>query len=165
MNKETIAVLISMASIIIASFTLGWNIYRDIILKAKIKVRFMIATFSHPNFDKSLKKFAVCITNFGPGKIQCTNICIRKFSIWKQLIKKREISILIHDPKECKLPCELDIGDEKNLLLKFDMCDFLLEDWTHIGVKDTFSRIHWAPKKDVTKLRQFYIEKIEKQKL
>ncbi len=40
-----VAIFISVFSILIAAFSLGWNIYRDVILKPKVKVAFGIRTF------------------------------------------------------------------------------------------------------------------------
>lgn len=167
MSKETIAILISVASILVASLSLGWNIYRDIILKAKLKVRFVVGLITHPNLNKPLERLIVSATNFGPGKIKCTMLFIKNSSLSKIITRKTQLAVLIHDytdPLSGDFPCELDIGEGRDFLLKFSEDCFLSEDWTHIGIKDSFSRIHWAPKKNVTVAKKSYIEKFKQEK-
>ncbi len=164
MKIETIAILISCASILIASLSLGWNVYRDIVLKAKLKVRFMIGLITHPTFNEPLERLIISATNFGPGKIKCAMLFIKSSSLWKKITKKTKLAVLIHDytdPLSGNFPCELDIGDGRDFLLKFDKDCFLSKDWTHIGIKDSFSRIHWAPRKHVKEAQKSYLEKFK----
>ena len=63
------------------------------------------------------------------------------------------------NPYSSKLPCELDVGEKRVWPLPFDKDCLLSEAFTHIGICDTFGRIHWAPKKDVAKARKEYREK------
>ena len=166
MKIEIIAILISCASILIASLSLGWNIYRDIMLKAKLKVKFGVALITHPTYNEPLERLIISATNFGPGKITCTMIFIKSFSLWKKITKKTELALLIHDytdPLSENLPCELDIGDGKNFMLKFDKDCFLSESCTHIGIQDSFGRIHWAPRKHVKEAQKSYLEKFNNQ--
>jgi hypothetical protein len=167
MSKESVAILISIASILLASLSLGWNIYRDIILKARLKVRFMVGVLHHPNFNKPLERLIVSTTNFGPGKIKCTMLFIKDSSFWKKITHKTKLAVLIHDytdPLSGNFPCELDIGDGRDFLLQFSEDCFLSKDWTHIGIKDSYSRIHWAPKKNVNVARQEYMKKFKKER-
>ena len=165
MSKDTIAIFIISVSILVASLSLGWNIYRDIILKAKLKVRFMVGLITHPNLKKPLDRLIISATNFGPGKIKCSMIFIKNSSIWKKIFHKTKIAVLIHDytdPLSANFPCELDIGDCGSFFLKNNEDCFLLEDWTHIGISDSFGRIHWAPKKNIKEAKKAYKKKLEK---
>ena len=94
MSKESIAILISIASILVASLSLGWNVYRDVILKAKLRVRFMVGLITHPTFNKPLERLIISATNFGPGKIRCTMIFIKNFSLWKKITRKTKLAVL-----------------------------------------------------------------------
>ncbi len=163
---EKFAILISILSIAIATLALGWNIYRDVILKPKLKVRFRISRIIHGEY-KSPSKLSISATNFGPGKIKCNGIDMKYTPIWMKILRKGKYATIIHDyndPYSTKLPCELDVGDTCRLFLPFDKDCFLAEPCTHIGVCDTFDRIHWAPKKDLKKAKKEYYEKFRKNK-
>lgn len=159
MNKELLPIIISFASIVLASLSLGWNIYRDIILKAKLKVRFMVGFVTSPVSQKPLERLVISATNFGPGKIRGTMLFLKESSLWKKLARKTKYAALIHDYTDRmsgNLPCELEIGEGRDFLLKFEKDCFLSEEWTHIGIKDSFGRIHWAPKCNVKIAREMY---------
>jgi len=42
MDTAQAAILISICSAIVAAFSLGWNVYRDVVLKAKVMVTFAV---------------------------------------------------------------------------------------------------------------------------
>ena len=74
MKQDNLAIIISSISIFIAALALGWNIYRDIILKAKVKVKFMLGFITNPAMKKPLDRLILSATNFGPGKIRLTGL-------------------------------------------------------------------------------------------
>ena len=165
MNKDTIALIISITSMIVALLSLSWNIYRDIVLKAKLKVRCMVSFISSPAFEKPLERVIISATNFGPGKIRLAMLFLKDTSFWTIITRKRKYAALIHDytdPLSGKLPCELEVGEGRDYLFRFDKDCFLSERWTHIGVKDSFGRIHWAPKSNVKTAKQMYKDKFTK---
>ena len=61
--KEYIPIIISILSFIVATFALGWNIYRDIILKARIKVSIMVASIISPGVKESPQYVNLTILN------------------------------------------------------------------------------------------------------
>ena len=165
MNKETVAIILSIFSLLIAALSIGWNIYRDVILKARLKVHFMVGMIQHATFPEPLERLIVSATNFGPGKVKCSMLHLQNSSIWKRITKKNKHAILIHDytdPLSSKLPCDLEIGEKADFLFKFEKDSFLLEDWTRIGVSDSFGRIHWAPKKDFIEAKKCTLKNIRK---
>lgn len=146
MSDENIAIYISIASAGVALFALGWNVYRDVILKPRIKVRLSVTTIIHPPI-KEEDRVTINVVNFGPGNIRLTRPLVLKN---KKFLRKTKHAILIDDytdPFSAKLPCDMKVGDEKNILLKFNKDCFLKKQFTHIGIKDSFGRIHWAPRK------------------
>lgn len=167
MNKDTIAIFISSASIIVAAFALGWNIYRDIILKARLKVACMVGFITYHNLKQPLDRVILSATNFGPGKIRCSMIFLRNTSILKRIFRKTKYAALIHnytDPLSGQLPCELEVGEGRDFLFTFDKDCFLSEKWTHIGIKDSFGRIHWARKSNLKTAKQMYKDKFGEKK-
>ena len=167
MNEyEKFAVLVSILSIVIATFALGWNIYRDIVLKPRLKVRFSISFILHGSYE-SPNKLSISATNFGPGKVKCIGIRMKVAPLWRKILRKCKYAIIspdYNDPYSTKLPCELDVGDTCDLFLPFDKNCLLAEPCTHIGINDTFGRIHWAPKKDILNAREKYKKEFGKNK-
>lgn len=164
MTQDSLAIIISSISILVAALALGWNIYRDIILKAKVKVKFMLGFITNPAMKKPLDRLILSATNFGPGKIRLTGLLLKESSPLKRITRKPKYGILIHDytdPLSGQLPCDLEVGDGRDFLFKVKEDCFLAETWTHIGIRDSFGRIHWAPKKHVEEARESFKKKCE----
>jgi hypothetical protein len=71
---------------------------------------------------------------------------------------------MIHDyqnPLSGQLPAYLDVGERIDLLIRYERDCFLSEDFTHIGLSDSFGRIHWASAKDVKQARKAYQKKFK----
>ena len=159
---EKLAIVISIFALVTSFLALGWNIYRDVILKPRLKVRLMLSFIAHGEYE-SPTKISITATNFGPNKIICSSISGKNATLWRRVSRKIAYAFIVHDykdPYSSKLPCELSVGEKCNLFLSFDKKCFLSEPLTHIGITDSFGRTHWAPKKDVVKLRKEYKKKI-----
>ncbi len=70
MTTAEIAIVISIMSVMIAGLSLGWNIYRDIVLKAKVKVSFGIVMLVSRGGSARPEYVNVTATNFGPGSVK-----------------------------------------------------------------------------------------------
>ena len=68
MNGDDVSLLISIIAAIIAAIALGWNIYRDVILKAKVKVSLHVVTLYHEELPEKPEFIRISVTNFGPGR-------------------------------------------------------------------------------------------------
>ena len=161
MKHETLAILISVFSIIMAALALGWNIYRDIILKPRLKVRLSIGMFMSEIY-KSPDKLTIEATNFGPDKIKCVVVRIKNVTLLGKILGKNQYGFLVPDytdPYNSKMPCKLDVGDICYWLFPFDKNCFLAEPCTHIGISDSFGRTHWVPKKDILEAQKEYKKK------
>lgn len=159
----TIAIVISGISLLIATFTLGWNIYRDIILKPRLKVRYGIYRMHRPEQQPSPPKVILGATNFGPGKIRISAINGKCTSLWRMIIRKVKHSFIIHDyknPESGKLPAVLDVGESIDLIFpyEYEKGTFLDAHLTNIGLRDSFGKVHWAPKKKVKEVRREYLK-------
>jgi len=135
--------IISILSLSLAFFALGWNFYRDVIQKPKLRVTFgvySIATIKDINIIKEVIGFNV--VNFGPGDIMINNIVLK----YKKI--KVEYSIVIPDLEWTKMPQKVLVGEKIQIVTKyFDKC-FLNTKFLKAGVIDAFGRMHWASKKD-----------------
>jgi len=154
MNKDEIAIIISLTSLGIAAIALGWNIYRDVVLKPRLRVsvaKVMIGSEVMPASDK----FMISAVNFGPGKIRLSIIRFMHSSIFKKIFRKWKHGVLIHDyrnPLSGQLPSTLDVGEKIDLIFAWDAECLCAQNPSHIGVADSFGRTHWAPKKEVKKV-------------
>lgn len=163
MTRDSLAIIISSTSILIAALALGWNIYRDIVLKAKVKVKFMLGFITNPAM-KPLDRLILTATNFGPGKIRLTGLLLKESSLLSRITRKPKYALLIHnytDPLSGQLPCDLEVGDGRDFLFEVKADCFLAGAWTHIGIRDSFGRIHWAPKNHIEEARESFKRKKE----
>lgn len=159
------ALAIAALSFIVSALSLGWNIYRDVILKPRLKVHLSFCYLIHESLPKSAKKLILTATNFGPRELSCNMICLKTSSWWRCLLRKTKNGILNEDKNDMfcdPLPKTLNVGEKINLILVHNEFCFLKDDYTHIGLIDSFGRIHWAPKKDVTKARKSFRKKLDK---
>jgi hypothetical protein len=150
---------ISLLALVTSAVSLGWNIYRDVVLKPRLKVRFALSTIVHSALAQPLTSCSLSATNFGPGSINCQMIQLRTTSFWRWLFRTSKHAVMIHDYENllsAKLPAKLDVGEQLMLLIKYEKDCFLKGDTTHIGLSDSFGRIHWALAKDVKKTRQAF---------
>ncbi len=157
MTTSEIAIGISILSVLIAGLSLGWNIYRDVVLKAKVRISFAIMTLVQRGVSARPEYISITATNFGPGAVNLSMIEIKNSSWWRWLLRKVQRAAVIEDyenPISGKLPHKLEVGEKLNLLLPFNAQCFLKEGWSHVGVNDYFGRTHWARKKDVNVANQ-----------
>ena len=140
-----------MSSFLIAALALGWNIYRDVIMKGRVKIRFGWRVIIDGQ-EKTPDMITLSGVNHGPGKVLLQMIITKNTSIVRLLRRTVEYGFvkLVEKPSEYSdmLPKELDIGDELNLMFP-SSAGFASVDFTHIGLRDNFYRIHWAKRKEV----------------
>lgn len=164
MTESQIAILISALSAGIASFALGWNIYRDVVLKAKVRVSTTVVTIIHDSMPERPDFISVKATNYGPGIVHILMIEAKTSPLWRRLLRKTKHAVIMYDytnPLSAKLPKKLEVGETADLLLPYTKESWPKEPFTHIGVSDSFGRVHWAPRKQLRKVREQWQEKFE----
>lgn len=152
MTTQNMALIISIFSFLVAALSLGWNIYRDVILKARVDVSFAIVMIIHESLPDRPQYLNLKVTNFGPGVVTISTICAREAQFWRRLLKKVKFAIITDDytnPMSTKLPAKLDVGDKAEILLPYNKECFLNSQFTDVGVSDYYGRIHWAPRKQL----------------
>jgi len=161
--------LISFLALIIASISIFWNIYRDILLKAKLKVSVRIDKILQQDRSRSLGPFlSIYATNHGPGEIICVSIWMLKRTVLGWLRRKNILDFIKTDTKNqfsSKLPMKLSIGENIHVLLPYKRDIFLAERPTAIGVMDSFGRIHWTDKKSMRKVIKQYFKDFPEKKI
>lgn len=156
-DTATLAVFISVLSAVVAAVSLGWNIYRDVLLKARVRVRFAIKTIIQANAPPSAEYIGITAINYGPGSIKLMSIVLIESSFLKRAFRKERYAFLMYDyenPYSGKLPATIDVGEGIDLFLDYDEDCFLKESLTQLGITDSFGRTHWAPKKTMSNLRR-----------
>jgi hypothetical protein len=161
MDANLTAIAISFVSLLFAGLSLGWNIYRDVILKPKMKVRFQISTIVTAGGPAIPRPSFLNITavNHGPGRVTCNMIHVRTAPLWRRLLRKIKHGVIIGDwtnPLSGKLPATLEVGQTLNLFLPYDKECFLASEVTHVAITDSFGRSHWAPRRDLDSARKLY---------
>jgi len=156
-----IAIIVSIISVLIAGLSLGWNIYRDIIIKPKVKIKLSISTILQQGTRSRPEYVSIEATNFGPGVIKLSMIEMKNSDWQRRLLRKEEYAVVIEDytnPISAKLPNKLDVGDKITLLLPYDQECLLNRGWSHVGIRDYFGCVHWASSKEVKSANQKWQE-------
>ncbi len=155
LNPETV-LFISVLSLVTAALSLGWNIYRDIVLKPRVRVTAIIGPILTPGVKKVGPTYiGISAINHGPGTTTLSLISLKKTSLFKWLARKQEFAIILPDyenPASGNLPYELGVGERIFLPFLYDSECFLKMNMSHIGILDTFGRTHWMKTSQVKKM-------------
>jgi hypothetical protein len=154
------AVCISLVSACISLFSLGWNIYRDVILKPRLKVDLCFAdAIPHRTGNgtmalmtkREIKTQSTVImleaVNHGPGSIQCNSVggIAGRFGKKSRTFISPDANHYLAD----QLPKTLAPGDTIKVVFPIRSDGFLGQDVKRIGFKDSYDRMHWAPRSSV----------------
>jgi len=145
-TKDTIAITVSLFSLGIALVTLGWNIYREIALRGRIKTSLAIGDW-HNDGVRS-QKIIVSATNLGPGSVQLQGFTLKAQTRGKFNPKCHVPSVEWEHPLTTRLPAMLAVGETAKLVITYEPDCFLSGGVTQFGITDSFGRVHWTPKKD-----------------
>lgn len=162
------AQIISVASAIVASLSLGWNVYRDVVFRARCRVSIAnVRFFNVPGVHNEQVFVSIGVTNLGPGPLMLQSIALHRWPFWSWFYKaERRQAIVNHDwhsPVSSKLPIKLEVGETATYPLPFEADCFLQVDWTHVGINDSFGRTHWARRAQLAKCHAAYIKAFGKQ--
>jgi hypothetical protein len=151
------AIAISILSLLVSGVSLGWNIYRDVALKGRLKVYFGVRLLITPGQQAPPPEFLMfSSTNHGPGSVKVEMLVLKNSSWWRRLLRKTKHAVLTHDytnPLSGRVPSSIAVGDTLQLVMTYDNDCFLGHDWSHIGISDSFGRVHWAPLSHVNEAR------------
>ena len=147
-----VAVTISLLALFISFANFGWSIYKELVLRGRLKVGFSVQEIYHETFSKPLTKVFLSATNWGPGSIKVGMISCKEAPLWRRIFRQVKYGSIIWDytePLSGKLPTKLEVGDTINLLFKYGPEFQLHPGITHVGLTDSFGRVHWALSRDV----------------
>jgi len=149
--RQWLPIGVSLLSLVLAGIALGWNIYRDVILKARVRVQFAVVSIVAPGErgGERTKYLKIGVTNHGPGPVKVQMIIGQNTPLWRRLVRRPRHFVIVPDysnPLSAKLPHRLDVGEDLTLLLPYSERCLLGREVTHIGVSDSFGRYHYAPR-------------------
>jgi hypothetical protein len=144
-NTAELALAVSLLSLLISGASFGWDIYKEIGLRAQVRVDLSVVTVvGGPEFDDPVFVMIYCV-NKGPGKVRLDNLHFK----FLMLLDKGKIdtgyAITMYDrenPASSALPLTLDVGETARYLIPFTANCFLQRDVTDFAVSDSFGRNH-----------------------
>jgi len=164
-GKLEVSDIIAVLALLVASFSIFWNIYRDILLKPRLKVRVQISIIIRDNSIKKDSFIDITVTNMGPGVITCEAIFARKRALFRWL--QPPLAFIVPDytnPLSAQLPKKLEVGEKITLLLPYEENAILATKPTHLGIRDSFIRIHWADRDSLKKAIKSYLKDFPEKK-
>ncbi len=156
-----IALAISILSLLVAGASFGWNIYKEIGLRARVGVDLSIVTLISGYEDINPVFVMVHCVNRGPGKVKLDNLHFKFIKLLDQGKTKVGYAITAYDrehPNSSSLPVAIDVGETARFLVPFTADCFLKLDVTDFAVSDSFGRDHWIKKRQLQKARSEYVD-------
>lgn len=117
LEKLKFSDFIAVLALMVSGASILWNIYRDILLKPRLKVRVQISVIFQPGLAQRESFIDITATNHGPGVITCESIFASKRVLFIRV--KPKYLFIIRDytnPLSAELPKKLEVGDKITLL-------------------------------------------------
>jgi hypothetical protein len=154
MNPEVLAkwlpIGISTLAFCVSCISLGWNIYRDIVLKARIRVRLEVRGVENEVTLNAETALVIEATNHGPGRVHLSGLVGRVAPWWRRLVRRTQWIPIYPDLDQLQNrsgPTVIEVGETASFVLRYRSDSLLAVDGlTHVGVGDSFGRVHYAPR-------------------
>jgi hypothetical protein len=160
MDESTLAaaaVLISVLSLVVAAVALGWNIYRDVVLKGHLRVGIAVAEAVHTIAGSQGTFVNITGTNHGPGDLIVNLLHGKRAGLSRQgeqfIVIQNEVN-----PLADALPKRLAVGETVSLLVPYGEDCLLKDPVKAIGLRDSFGKTHWAPRRELEAAGRQYLE-------
>jgi hypothetical protein len=159
-HHENLTIAISTLALALSFVSLGWNIYRDIVLKPRLRVKFGFSQLLYPNNSITAPFLELSVVNLGPGDARVVAARARTRPFFLGWFDKEPLPTVIHDYTDsrcARLPAKIAVGE--TIAITFPIAETCLLDkplLRRIGVEDSFGRVHWAPRKDLKTARREY---------
>ena len=157
-DKLKFSDVIAVIALVVSSFSIFWNIYRDILLKARLKVKVQVSEMIQPRSTQRNSFIDITATNHGPGAITCESIYARRRALFRWL-RPRYLFIIpdYTNPLSTQLPKKLEVGEKITLFLPYKEKAVLARKPTHLGIRDSFGRVHWADSNSLEEAVKTYL--------
>jgi hypothetical protein len=142
---------LSVLSLVFAAFALGWNVYRDVVLRARVAVSVQVVERVTLGVGVEGTYLSLDATNLGPGDVIIDLIVGKHRTNRDTLTRKSKHFVFLHGqlPHSDDLPKRLAVGESASMLLPYDPDCFLKESPARVGLHDSFGRSHFAPVKQL----------------
>lgn len=153
---------VSLGALAVSIFSLGWNFYRDVVLKPRLRVSIAITDIIR-GAESEGPFINVTGVNHGPGSVICNGVLGKKVS-WLPFHKKKYFYVTegYDNPLSDRFPKKLEIGDSVNQFFPYNQESFLSIDPSRIGLRDTFGRMHWASRKSLREAKKQFLKEFHK---
>jgi len=148
-DYAAVAIVISICALMVSCFSLGWNIYRDIIAKPRFRVSLRIGRWTYSTKRIYAPDLDLAVVNFGPGLLVVRNAVIRtRPAFWSWLENDSSIELVLAE----NLSAELEKG-QRVIIQVPNLHECILDKRPFgIGIRDACGRIRWAPKGELKKV-------------
>jgi hypothetical protein len=150
-NRTWLPLALSLLSLGASALTLWWTIHRDATLKPRLGVSLHCdrATTTWDASGKPACLMALSVINPGPGPVKCEYAVVRTGPAWRGLFGRSAWRVLL-EPWDSFYSGELPAVIEGTARLELVFPESLLDQNPYqIGVRDSYGRFHWAPKRDI----------------
>ena len=158
------AIVISVIALVVSGANLGWSIYKEIGLHGRLRIHFGLKGIHHESFREPLTRFVFSVTNLGPGKVKLKMLYLREAPLWRRVLRRCRYAALMHDyrhPLGGRLPYVLDVGEGIDFTSPIED-SFVEKGYTHIGIIDSFGRMHWCASRDMKEARKALAKEMQK---
>ncbi len=152
MTTAHVALVVSVIALLVSMANLGWNIYKELGLRGRVKVSIAVVEQLIRSVG-SEKKILIQAVNMGPGEVHVTSIPL-KAPRWTKKAGGFEWGTVMPEPGI--LPVTLAVGKQAMILLPYRDDCFLSRRHARVGLGDSFGRSHWAPKKQLRRAEATY---------
>jgi hypothetical protein len=141
-----VTLAISILSLVLGATALGWNIYREVVLRGQVKTTLAIGEWHSPG--GVIKEMYITAANRGPGPVQLQGFTIDAPKDTNFDVRYHVLPVEWEHPMTTRFPRMLAVGEEARLVVKYCPELFLAGGATRVGLTDTFGRTHWTPRRD-----------------
>jgi hypothetical protein len=161
-HHENLALAISALAFLVSGLALGWNIFRDVILKPRFRVRFEVGQYFIASAPRDKHRLWLDAVNLGPGEVTIEMAVVRTKPALLAWFKKEEsVSLLVNESRyelNSRLPTKLMVAKKMSVSFPLEKNCILDQNPLRIGVRDAYRRNHWAPAKDLEEAHRKYSE-------
>jgi hypothetical protein len=141
---------ISIAALLVGMISLGWQIYKELGLRARLVVSVSVEICANSNTSVATERVVARVANHGPGEVTITKLVISD----RRRGAKDLHYICVH-PKSAHsgpLPCHLKTGEQYATSFPINREGWLSAKPKRFGALDAFDRVHWASSNDIVAL-------------
>ena len=138
---------ISIAALIVSVISLGWQVYKELRLRARLLVSLRTEICAYSNATAGTRCVVVGVANHGPGEVTISQLVVSS----RQRGVKGLSYIGVHpqSPYTSPLPSHLRTGEQYRTSFPMEQKGWLKTKPARVGVLDALGRFHWVSADDI----------------